>query len=114
MRLTRQCFQLSRELVHSFTIEEINATYVDMEEMGIAYLPYPDLDIISPASAIFKMRGYEKADARSIEAYETMSIKLRYTDGLGSEWYAKIPSGKWIPISERFEAFMRMRRGNQE
>jgi len=114
MRLTRQCFHISRELSHSFSLEEINATYVDMEEMGIAYLPYPDLDIISPASAIFKLRGYDKADHGAIETYETMLIKLRYTGGLGSEWYAKIPSGRWIPISEDFEVFMRMRREHSE
>ena len=113
MRLTRQCFQLSRDFVHSFSREEVNATFADMEEMGIAHLPYPDLDIVTPANAIFSLKGYKNTakidDPEVIGTYNAMMVKLRYTNGVGEDWFARIEGGRWIPISEAFDEFLRRR-----
>lgn len=97
MRLTRQCFILSRALIDAFSYEEVNATYADMEEMGIAHLPYPDLDIIMPFNLPFALKG-EATPTIQAEFDATMA-RLRYTGGEGVEWYIDMGKG-WRSLTE--------------
>jgi hypothetical protein len=50
-----ELFLIEAATIAALSIEEVFSTYDDMEELGIAELPYPDLDIGMEASVYFVM-----------------------------------------------------------
>lgn len=54
-RFPRQAFFISHEVFKAISPEEVEATYKDMVELGIANPPYPDYDLILSSSDIYKM-----------------------------------------------------------
>lgn len=50
----RQCFALDPTLTGSLSIEEVDATFNDMVELGIAKPPYDDFDLLIIGASLFK------------------------------------------------------------
>jgi len=100
MRLTRQCFNISRSITNAFSHEEVNATYADMQEMGIAHLPYPDIDIIMPLNIPFRLVGNESGE--EIRDFEEGKSRLRYTNNEADDWYIDLGKG-WSSLTNIYE-----------
>jgi hypothetical protein len=50
----KQAFRLSVETIEAVSQEEVDATYADMEKLGIAQPPYAEFDIIVPAYSVMR------------------------------------------------------------
>jgi hypothetical protein len=66
----RQLFLIGADLLNSLSVEEIEATYADMVEMGIAQPPYTEFDIRMPLWA------YAKSLGRFLDRYNEEYAKL--------------------------------------
>lgn len=70
----QQAFILSADLIESTSLEEVDATYKDMEQMGLAKPPFERFDIIVPVSKVLRI---VKSDGTSNMAPELPDCVLR-------------------------------------
>lgn len=52
-KFPRQCFAVSDEIYQAVSLEEVRATFRDMEELGIAKPPYPEFDVLTKSKNVF-------------------------------------------------------------
>lgn len=72
----KQCFRLSSELIDSVSEEELNATFADMEKLGIANDPYDEYDIRVPE---WKAMSVTRKDGTKFQPSDTgHELVLRY------------------------------------
>lgn len=53
-KFPRQCFAISDEIYKAVSLEEVRATFADMEELGIAKPPYPEFDVLTKSRNVFR------------------------------------------------------------
>lgn len=72
--LPAQCFQLSREVVRALSVEEVDASFADMETMGMASPPFSDFDLVLPGDSVFRV-GQEPGEGVRVYAKYVPGIR---------------------------------------
>lgn len=80
-RFPRQCFAVDSETFKATKKEEVEATYADMLELGIAKPPYPDFDILLKAEDVFRNNNISTAlSPKQQVQYHQAQTLFRYHD----------------------------------
>jgi hypothetical protein len=74
-----QAFVLGKDIFDALSFEEIDATYKDMEEMGIAKLPYEIVDVLLPVSAVLRIVKHD-GSSEMVKEEPGTQLRLRMTD----------------------------------
>lgn len=74
----RQCFALSSEVMAAASQKEVEATFKDMEELGIAKPPYPEFDILMKARDVFAAESDQWEHSPEFKASDVI---VRYHSG---------------------------------
>jgi hypothetical protein len=105
----RQAFVLSTQITEAIRVntkaDEIEATWQDMEELGIAKPPYPQFDVIMQAGQILRPANREWYEAEIAKmpdlAMENWKVLLRYENGKSELWVEyQNRRGHFYPVSE--------------
>lgn len=90
-----QAFIIGSTVMNAMSAEEVHATFRDMEEAGIAKLPYPRCDVIMPPEKV--LRIVDKSGVSSMApATWGCTIRCRFEDE-GFKWlYTR--SGKTVDL----------------
>lgn len=73
-----QAFVLSKDLIGSTSFEEVDATYRDMEELGLAQPPFTRFDVIVPACKIVRLVDKEGVDKGMAPDDPSVTLRVRY------------------------------------
>jgi hypothetical protein len=81
--MIRQLFRLSAQVIEALSHEEVFATYADMETLGIAQAPYPEMTLECPAHKIIIVNTKEdnwSPDGEDKWWYQEL-LHIHYKDG---------------------------------
>lgn len=97
--MRKQLFILDRDMLDAMSDAEVEATYKDMEEMGIANPPFDAFTIQLPCGRVFGLRFDDGTRMRLDDYNNTRELKLHHTDKnaafrihyekKGEQWYSK-------------------------
>lgn len=73
-----QAFILSKEFFDSVSFEEVNATFHEMREAGIARPPYEEFDVIVPISKIVRLVDHKGNELRMAEDEPGTTLRIRF------------------------------------
>lgn len=92
-----QCFVLGTELFEAVSFDEIDATWKDMESLGIAKPPYPTFDVVVPEGKIIELVDTE---GNCKPADSGMQIRVRFLpDGAHANWLGRgRTGGPWYDL----------------
>lgn len=102
MAIIAQRFVLSKEVVEAMTVEEVEATYRDMEEFGIARPPYDRFEILVPSNSIFRVMGEPDAVAAAYVHQERLTVLFRYPEAIV---FMRLANGTLIDVAEAAQTF---------
>lgn len=76
----QQCFVLGAEVIDAVSFEELDATWADMEEVGVAKPPFESFDLVVPWHKIIRLQD---ADGKVYPAPQAVDreLRVRYFNG---------------------------------
>lgn len=81
----QQAFVLSGELLDSVSLEEVQATFEDMDSLGLAQPPYQAFDVVVPPSRCIRLVSKSGEERMATDAEGV--LRVRYTAEQEPQWF---------------------------